>query len=61
MIPLYIGIPVIIGSGVLGGLASYGLMRLAMCEFGHEGYVKESAEQRAARVYMEHTKQGMRE
>ncbi len=61
MTPLYIGIPVVIGSGVLAGLLTMGLLKFVFRLVGHDGYAAESREQRAARIYMENAKQGIRE
>lgn len=49
------------GAAVIGGLGAGALMNLVLRTFGHDGYVSESRDERAVRVYMEKSKQGMKE
>jgi hypothetical protein len=55
------GIALAAGLAVVGGLAAGALMNLLLKMFGREGYVAETREQRATRLYMEKAKLGMRD
>lgn len=61
MTPLYISIPTATAAGIIAGTGTYGLLKLVFRLVGHDGYSAESREQRAARIYMEKAKQGIRE
>jgi hypothetical protein len=46
---------------VISGLAAGALMNWILRTIGHVGYVAETSEQRATRIYMEKAKQGMKD
>ena len=55
MMPLYLGLPIAAGAGVLGGLAAGGLMKVAMHFFGTEELgvmTKNERAMKAAQDYM---------
>ena len=46
---------------VIGGLGAGAVFNMILKVWGHDGYVSESRDERAVRVYMEKAKQGMKE
>lgn len=54
-----LGVLFSLGAAALAGVGVFILMKIAFRRLGHDGYVHETREERAARVYLEHAKQGM--